>query len=354
MLQAIEEAKEYIHLETYIWEPDEVGLRFSEALCRKAREGVRVRVIFDSFGSSSLTWGFIEDLKDARVQVLEFRPIVGMLGSWDGMERLSRRDHRKILVVDGQTSFCGGINLGMNYAPKSEGGKGWRDTHLQIEGPVTYQLEDLFRDTWNQHSDHPYPPVPRQGLERLAGEPSLAAALPSDEAGHRTTIRKHYLHAIRHAQEFVYIANAYFVPNRSFVAALCRASKRGVNVRLLLPSFEHNDVLPVQLASQHIYAQLMKAGVKIHVWPYAHMHAKAAVVDGVWSTVGSYNLDAVSLFQNLEVIVEVLSESFGSEMVRMFERDFDRSVLLDLDHWEKRNPVQKLVEPLFYRIRRIL
>jgi len=354
MLDAIARARDYVHLETYIWEPDRIGRRFADALRAKAREGVKVRVIYDSFGSSNLSWDFVEELKDARVEVLEFRPLRLLSANWDKMSRLRRRDHRKLLIVDGRISFCGGLNIGDSYMPLSDGGGGWRDTHIQIRGPVTAQLEALFRETWNEHGASPYRPYPEVSLDAVADEAILANALVSDEAGQRTTIRRHYLHAIERAQRTIYIANAYFVPSRTFLRALKRAAERGVEVRLLLPSLAHNDVKTVQLASQHSYAGLLEAGVRIHAWPISHMHSKTAVIDGRWSIVGSYNLDAVSLFQSLEVVVEILGESFGAEMVRMFERDFDRSVELDVQTWEARTRLEKLAEPVLFRLRRFL
>ncbi|MBT8492151.1 MAG: cardiolipin synthase ClsB, partial [Deltaproteobacteria bacterium] len=349
---AIDGARDYIHLETYIWREDHFGRLFAQHLRRKARAGVRVRVIVDGFGSE-LSWGFLEELKDDKVEVLEYRPLA-LISDWRSVERLSRRNHRKILIVDGRRSFCGGLNIGDEYAYSTAGSEAWRDTHLEIRGPVTAQLESLFRETWHSQGGRPYRRYPEVSRDSVADQAVLALALPSDEAGQRGTIRRHYLHAIDHAKHSIDIANAYFVPNRQFVAALEAAASRGVRVRLLLPSLRHNDVPVVQLASQHLYRRLLRSGVRIFQWPISHMHAKTAVVDGVWATVGSYNLDAISLFQNLEVVIEVVSESFGTSMTAMFEADFDRSVELDLTTWKQRGLLQQLSEPLLYRARRFL
>jgi len=353
MLDEIAAARDYVHFETYIWEPDKTGTQFAEALCRKAREGVKTRVIIDSFGSSGLPWNFIQELKDNRVELLQFRPL-RLLDGWKGLKRLHRRNHRKTLIIDGMTSFCGGINISDQYIPVAEGGKGWRDTHLVARGPVTGQLDRLFWQTWHGCGGRAYPLHRFRVGEAAADRTVLAAALPSDDSGQRSTIRRHYIHAIDRAEKFIFIANAYFVPSRPFTRHLCKAARRGVEVRLLLPNWEHNDVAPVQLASQRIYAQLMNAGVKIHQWPFAHMHAKTALVDGIWSIVGSYNLDALSLFQNHEVVIEVVGELFGGAMVEMFRADFHQAAELNPQTWADRGALVRLGEDLAYRFRRFL
>ncbi len=353
MLKTIADAQRYIHLETYIWEPDSVGSKFADALCRKAQAGVRTRVIVDGIGGASLPWDFLERLKDSRVEVVVYRPLSGV-ANWNRLRHIHRRDHRKIIVIDGRLSFCGGINLCENNAAVEDGGAGWRDTHVVMRGPVTAQLDDLFRETWHACGGRSYGRYPAVSFDSVASTPVLAAALKSDHAGQRTTIRRHYIHAIDRARERIYIANAYFVPSRQMTRSLCRAGRRGVEVRLLLPNLEHNDVALVQLASQHVYEELMRAGVHVHWWPISHMHAKTAVIDGVWSIVGSYNLDSVSLFQNLEVVIEVFGESFGSRMDEMFRADFDRSVQLDLSFWKQRGLATKLSERFAYRLRRFL
>ena len=182
----------------------------------------------------------------------------------------------------------------------------------------------------------------------------LVRILCSDDGGRRSLIRRRYVRTIRAAHRSIYIASAYFVPDRGMTKALIAAAQRGVDVRLLLPSREKNDIRLVQLASQHSYRRLLAAGVRIYWWQRSHMHAKTAVIDGVWSVVGSFNLDFVSLFRNLEVVVEVLGHSFGTEMTEMFEGDFARAHELNVTAWSSRPMWEKLAESVTYRVRRLL
>lgn len=348
MLEAIAAAERYVHFEMYIVRHDRIGNLFRDALVERARAGVRVRMLVDAVGSISLSGGYIGDLRDAGVEFLEYRP----LARWRNGGRWSRRDHRKILIVDGEVAYTGGLNVGLEYAPKNLGGGAWRDTNVRIEGPIIADLEALFRTTWLEEGGQPYELAAPAGAPTEVPEGALASVVGNAFRMQRTGIRRAYLHAIYNARHFVYIANAYFVPDAGVRRALGKAVKRGVDVRVMVP--EHSDLLSVQFAGERTYSRLLRAGVGIYLWPVTHMHAKTAVVDGVWSTVGSYNLDYVSLFQNLEVNVQVVDRRFGAEMRAIHETDFARCRALDLAEWRKRSWWQKLLERLFYRFRRWL
>ncbi|HET6612257.1 MAG TPA: phospholipase D-like domain-containing protein, partial [Kofleriaceae bacterium] len=211
MLEAIAAAQTFVHLETYIFEHDLIGIRFGEALSERARAGVKVRVIVDAIGGMSLPGSFIAALRADGVEILIYRPLIARktFGRW------TRRDHRKLLVTDGTAAFIGGINIGDEYAATGDGGRGWRDTHVRVEGPVVGQIEALFSDTWHGEGGAPYRAYPREADESVAVPGSVfAAALGSDDRGNRTAIRRAYLHAIARARQYIYIANAYFVPDR--------------------------------------------------------------------------------------------------------------------------------------------
>jgi cardiolipin synthase len=348
MLRAIEGAESFVHLEVYILEDDTVGELFRDVLCERARDGVTVRLMYDAFGSFSLSSGYLEDLHEAGVITHEYRPLV-----WRTWGKWGRRDHRKILVVDGRVAFTGGLNIGEEYAPKSVGGHGWRDTHCMVVGPVVKELDAMFFTIWHREGARPYPQPPHLPAPPLEDiEPVEAVAVGSSHRGRRTAIRRRYLWAIRQATDYVYIANAYFVPDRGIVRALIRAARRGVEVRIL--TSEHSDVKLVQYASAAHFDKLMRNGVHIHLWPETVMHAKTAVIDGAWSTVGSYNLDYVSLFQNLEVIVAAVGRDLGDDIRAMFEQDFARSRELELSEWKQRPWWQKMFEWVCYKIRRYL
>lgn len=349
MLEAIDRATSFVHLETYILADDEVGRLFSRALCERARAGVSVRVLFDSLGSLRLPSDYVRQLTDTGVEVIEFRPVRKLLFSRRGY----RRDHRKILLVDGKVGFTGGLNVSSDYASIGFESKGWRDTHVKAEGPVVSELEALFRATWQRSGGAAYPAYPsRFEPEPAASEDTVLAAVIASDGGRHSVIRQHYLHAILSARETIFIANAYFVPDRGLIRGLRRAATRGVRVAILVPS--ESDVPFVQRASEYLFDRLLRRGVEIYLWRETHMHAKTAVVDGVWSVVGSYNLDSVSLFQNNELVIESVGASFGAWMNEQFARDQRGSDRVKLADWRRRPVWRRLVEWLAYRMRRWL
>jgi cardiolipin synthase len=349
MLAAIGQARMFVHLESYIYEEDDVGRIFASALAAAAQRGVAVRLLVDGFGALGLSRDFIEQLRSEGVKVAFYRPVVTGL-RW---RRWFRRDHRKILVCDGVVAFTGGINIGRNYASIAEGGRGWRDTHVRVEGPVVTTLEALFRSVWLASAGDEYPRYPAEAAESVATpDTELAAVMASDELGNRTTIRRRLLYAMKRAKRAIYIASAYFVPDRATRRALIRAARRGVAVELIVPA--RSDVKWAQWAGEYKYAQLLRGGVRIHRWGKTHMHAKTAVVDGSWSVIGSYNLDYVSLLMNLEVVLEVIGRGTATRMVEMFERDRSSCEELALETWEQRTWLERFVQWLAYRFRRWL
>ncbi len=349
MLEAIDRASSFVHLETYILADDAVGKVFARALSARARAGVSVRLLFDSLGSLRLPSEYLNRLTDAGVEVVEYRPLRKHWFSRRGY----RRHHRKVLVVDGKVGFTGGLNVSSDYASIGLESKGWRDTHVQVEGPVVAELEALFRASWQRAGGEPYPPFGPSsppGTEGAGGS-GFAAVIASD-GGHRSVIRRHYLHAFLSARKTIFIANAYFVPDRGLLRALKRATARGVRVAIIGPS--ESDVPLVQRASEHLFDALLRHGIEIYLWQKTHMHAKTAVVDGIWSVIGSYNLDSVSLFQNNELVIESVDASFGARMNDQFQRDLRGCKRQTLARWRRRPARSKLVEWLAYRMRRWL
>jgi cardiolipin synthase len=348
MLDAIGEAKSFVHLETYILADDEVGRLFSRALCERARAGVAVRILFDSLGSLRLPSDYVRRLTDDGVEVIEFRPMRKVFLSRRGY----RRDHRKVLVVDGKIGFTGGLNVSSDYASIGFESKGWRDTHVRAEGPVVLELEALFRASWQRSGGAPYPAYPTRVDAGAEDEGTVLAAVIASDGGRRSVIRAHYLHGILSARETIFIANAYFVPDRGLIRALERAAARGVRVALVVPS--ESDVRLVQRASEHLFDRLLRRGIEIYLWRETHMHAKTAVIDGVWSVIGSYNLDSVSLFQNNELVIECVGGRFGAWMKGQFVQDQAKCDRVSLLEWRRRPSWRRLVEWLAYRMRRWL
>jgi cardiolipin synthase len=346
MLKAIKEARETIHLETYILRSDRVGWRFAEALAQKAREGVSVKLIYDSLGSLTTDRGFFRFMEEAGVEIFEYHPIAPW--KWRGSRKwhLKRRDHRKILVVDGRCGFVGGINIGDEYADLSEGGGGWRDTQLKLEGPAVQKLQQIFLSTWFKNKkrrlklDPPYyPESPSPG--RLG-----VSIVASNGLRGRNQIKKAYLRAILRARKRICITNSYFLPPHWFLIALKKACRRGVEVCILVP--KRSDIRIIDYATRALYSRLLKWGVRIFEWEGPVLHAKTAVIDGRWSTIGSSNLDQTSLFYNLEVNVVVLGSTFGDKMEKMFWEDLKSSREILATEWTRRNWIQRLVENTFY------
>jgi cardiolipin synthase A/B len=343
MLDAIARARDSVCLETYILNDDAVGERFAHALCERARAGVTVRLIYDAIGCIALPRSFLRPLAGAGVALLEYHPIA----PWRERFMLSRRDHRKILVVDDRVAFTGGLNIGCEYIPESEGGEGWHDMHCRIVGPVVQDFARLFRRVWIREGGRPYP-VPRPGAQPLPGG-SLARVLDNSKMRRRWSIRRAYLRAINRAVRSITVMNAYFLPDHGICAALRRAVRRGVRVRIIVPDV--SDVPVVAYASRYLSAKLVRDGVEILCWPERMMHAKTAVVDSVWATIGSYNLDTRSLHYNLEVGIEVVDPAFGAEMDAQFEADARRCLPMSIDAWERRPRLDRFLSWMFYQLR---
>jgi len=340
MFAAIAKASDHINMETYIIEDDEVGNRFADALLAKQAEGVQVNLIYDSVGAINAPQSFFDRLRDGGIAVLEFNPI-NPLTARKGWE-VNRRDHRKLLIVDGQIAFVGGINISSVYSsgslskrPKKppEGKLPWRDTHVELEGPVVADFQRLFLGTWDKQQGAPlaqrryFPVLTARGKE-------VVRAIGSSPDEPFSLIYATLITAIRSAETAVHLTFAYFVPDKQLLAALTDAADRGVDVKIILPSTTDSGL--VFHAGRSYYTQLLKGGVKLYERRDALLHAKTAVIDGVWSTVGSTNLDWRSFLHNDEVNAVMLGATFGGQMQTVFDRDLDASNRITLDQWRKR------------------
>ena len=346
MFEAIRRAKDHINLETFILEDDEVGKKFTDLLLKKQAEGVQVNIIYDSVGSITTPESFFQRLRDRGIQVVEFNPVspFKVPGRWF----MVGQDHRKILIADGKVAIIGGINISRVYSGKRsrrEKVKGeplsWRDTDIQIEGPSVTEVQKLFLDTWSKQNGpklserNYYPKIKEDGnaLVRVVG------SIPGSD--NRITFIS-YVAAISYAEKSIHLTNAYFVPDKQILNAFMDAARRGVDVKIILPSI--TDFKMVLNAARHNYSGLLKTGVKIYERRNVMMHAKTAVIDGVWSTVGSTNLDSLSLLSNDEVNAVILSREFAVEMESMFANDLEQSDQIQCDKWVERPLLQKIKE----------
>jgi cardiolipin synthase len=350
MFAAIAAARDHINMETYILEDDEVGRRFADALIEKQRQGVQVNLIHDSVGTLGTPVEFFQRLRDHGIRTLEFNPVNPALAKagWD----VNQRDHRKLLIIDGQTVFLGGINISSVYSggssrrhPKPparpDGDLPWRDTDLQVEGPVVAEFQKLFLETWQAQQGEPLaprnflPPLQAQGKEVMRA----IGSSPDDEF---SLIYVTLLSAINSAETEVWLTNAYFVPDPQLLAALKAAAARGVDVRIVVPGSTDSEL--VFHAGRSYYDELLRDGAKLFERRDALMHSKTAVIDGVWSTVGSTNLDWRSFLHNQEVNAVVLGTEFGDRMRAAFNRDVAQSRQITLEQWQNRSLGTRLKE----------
>jgi cardiolipin synthase A/B len=353
MMNAIRSARNHINLETYIFEADEVGRALADLLIAKRRQGVQVNLIYDGVGTLDTPKEFFESLRAAGINALEFNP-VNPLRAGDDWE-INQRDHRKLLIVDGKIAFTGGVNISKVYGkssilgsrnrrtepPKDPKQAAWRDTHMQIEGPVVADFQKLFVDTWQRKSDQPlpgaqyFPPLKQEGN-------ALVRAIGSTAEQSDFTIYKTYISAFAHANKSIHITTAYFVPDRQVVQAMVDAKNRGVDVRIVFPSF--TDVGIILYAGRSFYDELLAAGIRVYERKAAMLHAKTAVIDGVWSTIGSTNLDIRSFLHNDEINAVVLNTEFATKMEDLFQRDLRESNEITLDQWRQRGVGERMRE----------
>ena len=352
MLAAIQKARDHINMETYILEDDEVGQRFAAALIEKQKKGIQVNLIRDSVGTLGTPGAFFTQLTDNGIAVLEFNPVNPLEAREDW--EVNQRDHRKLLIIDGRTVFLGGINISAVYSGgsfskgskvRSNDNPAWRDTDLQITGPVVAEFQKLFLATWEEQKGPPLKAMKYFPKLRKAGR-EVVRAIGSTPDESYSLIYATLLSAIGSAETSVYITNAYFVPDPQLLAALEASAARGVDVTLILPSV--TDSWLVFHAGRRYYDRLLRAGVKIYERHGALLHSKTALIDGVWATVGSTNLDWRSFLHNHELNAVVLGQQFGDQVRAMFEQDLAESDAVILDEW-KRRPLQFRAKELYAR-----
>ncbi len=337
MLAAIANAQDRILFESFIIKGDEVGRRFKRALVRAAERGVEVRVIYDGFANLVVRPSFLRF--PPPVQVLRYP----LLSGWKVFSpRRWGRDHRKILVVDDTAAFVGGYNIGSEYATQ------WRDTHLKVEGGAVWDLDNAFVDFWNLHHRGP-------AMLKERGTPSWDPHVRAHRNVPRHLlypIRGMYLEAIDRASSHVHLTAAYFIPDHDILNALLAARRRGVDVKILLPEVSNHVV--ADWLSRGFYGELLRAGVRIFRYNDAMVHAKTATIDGRWSTVGTANIDRLSLTGNYEINLEILDDDLARHLETVFTNDLGQATELTLAEWDRRHLVARLCELLLRPLRPLL
>jgi len=347
MLLAIAEAKVSIDLEQYIFNYDSVGIMFINALKTKAKEGVRVRLFCDTVGSFALSRSGVSlALEEAGIQVKFFNPISPWHPNNESLWYF--RDHRKLMVIDGLRGFTGGICLG-------EAMRTWRDTYVQIEGPVVAQMKESFEIMWTKaYYRFKFYIRPKHRKEHLPGATNAKdfsyltnAPLPGKRHMYRELLRK--VHSAKH---YIYLTTPYLLPDSRLLRALKDAVRRGVEVRILVPL--KTDVRIVDLGMATFFRDMLGHGIRIFRYNASLIHGKTGIIDGVWSTVGSLNLDNLSLRYNFEGNIVSGDKAFAFELERQFLEDLKLANELLLPDWQRRTLIQKILEMLVWPIRKFL
>lgn len=339
MLLAIRHAQRQVLFETFIWKSDVMGQRFKDELLRAAQRGVAVYIIFDGFANLVVPRRFKRF--PAPLHVLEY-PLVSW--PWHPLHvRSYARDHRKIIVVDAETAFVGGYNIGARYATD------WRDTHVRVTGPSAWELENAFVDFWNAHRGRRLPAIPDRGARTW--EPRINVHR-NDPPMLMFPIRSIYLEAIDRARHHIYLTHAYFIPDRVILRGLLDAAARGVDVRVLLPATSNHIV--ADWLARGFYTRCLRGGIRLLLYQNAMVHAKTATIDGIWSTVGTANLDRLSMVGNFEVNIEMYDATLARQMELIFANDASNTHDVTLAEWQQRPLIEKLAETLLLPLRPFL
>jgi cardiolipin synthase len=337
MLKAIQNAKKSITFETYIYWSGKVGREFTDALSRKAREGVKVYVLLDWVGSGKMQKDLLEEMESAGVQLARYHEV-----NWYTLQKLNNRTHRKILVIDGKVGFTGGIGVADHWLGNAQSKGHWRDTHYRFEGPSVTQMQAVFNENWIElrgellHGDEFFPPVEKAGNQKT----QVFKSSPEDGS---ESARLMYLLSIAAARKNILMSNAYFVPDDLSVKHLVSAAKRGVKIQIIAPG-EITDTKIVRSASRSRWGELLKAGVEFYEYQPTMFHCKVMTVDDIWTSVGSTNFDNRSFRLNDEVNLNVYDADFAREQNEIFRQDLAKSRKVTYEEWKNRPFMEKFKE----------
>jgi cardiolipin synthase len=341
VLEAIRNAKQHIHIQYYIFAQDNIGEQIEELLIKKATEGVRVRFIYDDFGSPNIKKSIEDRMRKAGIEIYPFQKVMFYLLA----NRLNYRNHRKTLIIDGQTAFTGGINVCDKYINNGTHKLFWRDTHLRIDGPGVFYLQYLFLTDWkfccneDLKLDEFQFPAPATHKE----DSFLQVAASGPESKHPSVLFS-LLQAINLAKKEILITTPYFIPGDSILEALKIAALSGLSVKLLVPGVCDSKL--VNAASKSYYEDLLCAGVEVYVYKKGFVHAKTLVADGNLSIIGTANMDYRSFELNFEANVLLYDKTFAEELRSVFYKDLEEAEKLDKDEWCKRPASEQLPERL--------
>ena len=335
MLDAIESAQRYVFFETFIWRSDEWGQRFKDALVAAARRGVDVYCVWDGFGVLNQDPRFY---RFPDIPNLHYRRFPALRSGLFTLNiRKTGQDHRKILVVDGRIGFVGGYNIGEPFADE------WRDTHVAVTGDAVWELENGFVDFWNHYRPKNGPRLPDRGARKWTADVTAAFNLPQRVL---YPIRGMYIDAMERATDRILITTAYFIPDKELLSALKAAARRGVEVKVLIP--EYSNHIMADWVARPYYGELLREGIEIWLYRHAMVHSKTMTVDGKWSTIGTANIDRLSMRANYEVNMQFYSTDLAERMEQIFNNDLTTARRLTIDEWEGRTLLTRIGERLLH------
>jgi cardiolipin synthase len=347
MLQAIHGAQHSITFETYIYWSGEIGKKFSEALCERARAGVKVHVMLDWVGCGKMEGKYLDELKAAGVEVEQYHPL-----RWYNVGRMNNRTHRKLLVVDGRIGFTGGVGIADLWDGHAESKDHWRDSHYQLEGPAVAQMQSAFTDNWikTRHEvllgSNYFPQLKPVGS-------SLAQVFKSSRGEGSESVRLMYLLSIASATRTIRLSAAYFVPDELAIETLVAARKRGVKIEIIVPG-PVMDSKVVKGASRSLWGALLDAGVEIYEYQPTMYHCKVLIVDDLWVSVGSTNFDDRSFRLNDEANLNIYDATFAAAQAKVFEEDKGQSRLMTRAELKNQSTIGKIMDKIASLFRRQL
>jgi cardiolipin synthase len=337
MLNAIKKAKRSISFETYIYWKGDIGQEFADALSERARAGVKVHVILDWYGTQQISSDAVEEMTNSGIELVKYHPL-----KWYKLGKMDNRTHRKLLIIDGQIGFTGGVGIADNWQGHADSLEHWRDSHFRLEGPAVAQMQSVFMDNWLKSkavlldTDVYFPALKKRG-------DTIAQVFKSAPGEGSDSVQLMFLISIAAADKNIRIASAYFVPDDRTLSTLEDAAKRGVKIEIIVPGKEIDQTV-VRKASRALWGDLLKAGVKIYEYQPTMFHCKVMIVDDIWVSVGSTNFDNRSFELNDEANLNIYDNKFAREQIGVFEKDKEQSTEITYQAWKHRPIIERMVE----------
>lgn len=329
MIDACKQATSTIDFEIFIFMPDEIGKRFIDVCAQKAAQGVKVRFIWDAAGSFSFFGStIIDELKKKGIELTFFQTLLPNIFSMHDYKSWYFRNHRRTLVIDGKIGITGSTCIGKKY-------ENWRETQVKVEGPVVADMQQAFNRMWHR----------AQGKKLLKIAESIRSDVEFEYLTNNPIPKHRYLYrriltAVRSAKRYIYITTPYFVPTHKLARVLILAAHRGVDIQIIIP--ERSDYPTVDLGARTFFHQMLKAGIRIHLYPNRMIHTKSIIIDDDWSTMGTLNLDHIALLYNFEANLVSTNKAFTQDLLSQFREDLKQTHEITLSEWNRRFFIEKI------------